>query len=191
MNRTTRFELHILPMIRTIDRERMLFWKDLHAIETYYDSSGEPIMDTILKIKKHIEGGNGISVMPPVYYGGPWPEEWVALYGRWVSEGCLRLQTGKGQYDAERTDDDKVMLYGDNIQLQKGRDSFEAWFARRPCNQEEFHYDLRVEEGRGTSGEKDLEMPVSIGPEVTEIFVYDANGMNKVPIKSESGSQNA
>src|SRR5260370_38187406 len=33
-------------------------------------------------------------VMPPVSHGGPWPEEWVQLVHRWVSEGNRRLGLG-------------------------------------------------------------------------------------------------
>jgi hypothetical protein len=30
----------------------------------------------------------GRTMMPPEQHGGPWPEEWIALFDRWVAEGC-------------------------------------------------------------------------------------------------------
>jgi hypothetical protein len=27
------------------------------------------------------------SMMPPASAGGPWPDEWIALFQRWIQEG--------------------------------------------------------------------------------------------------------
>jgi hypothetical protein len=40
--------------------------------------------------------------MPPAEYGGPWPQEWIDLFRRWVDAGGPVLERGKGQYTATR-----------------------------------------------------------------------------------------
>ncbi|MEL6562302.1 MAG: hypothetical protein AAFQ94_29285 [Bacteroidota bacterium] len=189
MNRIPRFELHILPMIRTIDKERMIWWKDLHATETYYDTSGKPLMDNIWKIQKYLKGEGSRPVMPPVYYGGPWPDEWVSLFDRWVEEGCPRLSKASGRdYQADRENDNKVFLFGVVDAPSSGK-SFEAWFSRNLNHPQQFFYEVWVEEhndSKISSGEKELEMPVvNIGSDVKEIFVSDINGIHSIPINKQ------
>ena len=83
--RTPVFELHILPMIRATDREHMLFAFDMWD----YD-----------QLVLHAEEfADRASVdMPPVASGGPWPDEWVALFRRWMATGFKRLELGTAQY---------------------------------------------------------------------------------------------
>jgi hypothetical protein len=77
------FELHIRPMFRLLDRDHMLPLKT---------SSGEPFdlwdlervweeRDAILT-KVYVIGD-----MPPRDDGGPWPDEWIGLFQRWVATG--------------------------------------------------------------------------------------------------------
>ena len=188
MNRIPRFELHILPMIRTIDRERMIWWKDLHATETYYNASGEPLMSNILEIQKYLNGDDLRPIMPPKKFGGPWPEEWVLLYDRWVDEGCPRLLKALGkEYYARRDSDNTVFLLGVVSEPTPGKD-FEVWFSRNSNYPQQFFYDVWVEEHddvKGSSGEKELHMPLSdIRSNVKEITVSDKDGIHRIPIKS-------
>lgn len=83
--RTPVFELHILPMIRAIDREHMLFAFDLSDYES---------------LKEHSEQfADRVSVdMPPVHAGGPWPDEWVQIFRRWMLTGFKRLELGNAEY---------------------------------------------------------------------------------------------
>src|SRR5688500_17262186 len=83
--RTPVFELHILPMIRLIDREHMIRMFDLYD----YD-----------QVVAHAEAfADRVAVdMPPVTSGGPWPQEWVALFRRWMTTGYKRLELGQAQY---------------------------------------------------------------------------------------------
>lgn len=41
--------------------------------------------------------------MPPVSHGGPWPEEWVAIFRRWMAMGFKRLELGGAAYTLTRT----------------------------------------------------------------------------------------
>jgi hypothetical protein len=79
--RLIRYELHIRPMMRLIDRENMAWAFDLWDYDQVRAHA-----DAILQ---RIQAD-----MPPVPYGGPWPAEWVAVFQRWKDEGFLRLDLG-------------------------------------------------------------------------------------------------
>ena len=79
------FELHILPMIRAIDREHMLFAFDLWDYDQLVQHA-EQVADRLMV------------GMPPATEGGPWPDEWIQLFRRWITTGYKRLQLGSAQY---------------------------------------------------------------------------------------------
>ena len=84
--RVPRFEMHIRPMIRLLDREHMSgFGFDLWDYQVVKDRGPE--------ILKHLKGE--LSEMPPLSHGGPWVGEWVALFERWVNADFPRLELGK------------------------------------------------------------------------------------------------
>jgi hypothetical protein len=83
--RTVYFELHIRPMFRLIDRDHMLRMGtpkfDLFKYEdvrmmTEGTSTVKPQMLAWIEGKR----------MPPNSKGGPWPEEWMALFRRWATD---------------------------------------------------------------------------------------------------------
>lgn len=73
------FENHIRQMFRVIDVESMRNMFDLSDYATVSQFSQE--------ILWCLKGEGGRDVMPPVSEGGPWPEEWIALFERWIEEG--------------------------------------------------------------------------------------------------------
>ncbi|MFO0966439.1 MAG: hypothetical protein U0793_12760 [Gemmataceae bacterium] len=79
--RPVRFELHIRPLIRVIDREGMAWAFDLWDYDDVKAHADQILHRTAVD-------------MPPTAYGGPWPAEWVALFQRWKDEGFLRLDLG-------------------------------------------------------------------------------------------------
>lgn len=83
--RTPVFELHILPLVRAIDREHMISFFDLWNYEHLVEHA-----DLIL--------ARVGTDMPPVAQGGPWPDEWVQLFRRWRDTGFKRLEVGAAQY---------------------------------------------------------------------------------------------
>ncbi|SYX86340.1 hypothetical protein [Paenibacillus alvei] len=83
--RTPVFELHIRPMIRAIDREHMRFAFDLWD----YDQIVQHADDVAARVAVD---------MPPTNSGGPWPDEWVQLFRRWMTTGFKRLELGSAQY---------------------------------------------------------------------------------------------
>jgi hypothetical protein len=84
-----RFELHIRPLFRALDREHMLSKFDLWR---YEDVAAH--VDAIL---------SRVAVdMPTAATGGPWPPESVALLRRWRDEGLKRLHLGTATYSLAR-----------------------------------------------------------------------------------------
>jgi len=82
MSRPLYFELHIRPMFRLVDRDHML-------------AMGNPSFDLFDygDVRKMTEGTPSLMLdwiegdrMPPDYAGGPWPEEWKALFRRWATD---------------------------------------------------------------------------------------------------------
>ena len=76
-NRPTSFELHIRPMFRTIDVQHMRFKFDLGSHDAVRENS-QVILDRLRD--------TGRGMMPPRGNGGPWPNEWIALFARWIEE---------------------------------------------------------------------------------------------------------
>lgn len=84
-----RFELHIRPLFRALDREHMLSMFDLWSYEDICHH-----VDSILS--------RVAADMPTRSTGGPWPDEWVALLRRWRDEGLKRLELGVATYSLSR-----------------------------------------------------------------------------------------
>lgn len=79
---TPSFENHIKQMFREVDVESMLFMFNLHDYDQVSQNSGE--------ILKCLKGEDGRRQMPPISTGGPWPEEWIRLFERWIGAGHPR-----------------------------------------------------------------------------------------------------
>jgi hypothetical protein len=83
--RTPVFELHIRPLFRATDRDHMTFFVDLWDADAVIANAAE--------ILKRLQ-----TDMPPGDTGGPWPDEWIALFQRWNDGGRKRLQLGTAQF---------------------------------------------------------------------------------------------
>lgn len=92
-DRAVRFELHIRPLMRLLDRDQMLFRFDLWDYDQVRANADRIL--TRLRID-----------MPPARNGGPWPPEWISLFERWLNTGFLRLELGRSDangYQATRS----------------------------------------------------------------------------------------
>ncbi len=88
--RTPVFELHIAPMFRATDREHMGFFGDLWD----YDFVVEHADEILARLETD---------MPTVPTGGPWPDEWIALFTRWKDGAQKRLQLGTATFTFNKT----------------------------------------------------------------------------------------
>jgi len=76
-NRAVSFKLHIAPLFSDTDVKHMSGMIDLSNYADVRDSA-----DSILSRLRDEK-----NPMPPAETGGPWPDEWIALFARWVAEG--------------------------------------------------------------------------------------------------------
>lgn len=93
--RTPVFELHIRPLFRTTDRAHMRVQIDL--------SDYDRIVDNAARLLLHLKGERNHALMPPLNSGGPWPDEWVRLFQRWMETGFKRLELGTAQFSFDAT----------------------------------------------------------------------------------------
>ena len=78
MNRPTSYALHIQRQFTPLDVEHMApFGIDLGTYEGVVANA--PAIFIRLK--------DSSRPMPPKTDGGPWPDEWIALFERWTNEG--------------------------------------------------------------------------------------------------------
>jgi hypothetical protein len=78
--RPTSYALHIRPLFTQVDIDHMAeFGVDL-ATHLGVRANAAAILTQLQDPRRP---------MPPVADSGPWPEEWIALFDRWIKEGCL------------------------------------------------------------------------------------------------------
>ncbi len=170
--RTTRFELHVRPMFRLLDRDEMLFKFDLWSYDDV--KANAPAIQRVLQA----------GTMPLALAGGPWPAEWVQLFERWVAEGFPRLALGsasQGGYTARRT--------GSTVRLTaKGTvpaEGFRVWLEAESVSETARRYTLVLEPPEAAEGTEkpftaiaNFEAPITL----RVIGVTDADGTHVVPV---------
>jgi len=75
MNRKVSYKLHIQPLFTESQRQCMLDTFDLKKYEDVKQWSvqiGQRLTDKTM----------------PADETNPWPDEWIALFNRWIEEGC-------------------------------------------------------------------------------------------------------
>jgi hypothetical protein len=87
--RPVMFELHIRPLFRSLDREHMSFALNLWK---YLDAPANQRVAFYQRILAKLKASDLSNVMPPTNEGGPWPQEWLDLFERWVQEGAVSLE---------------------------------------------------------------------------------------------------
>jgi len=182
MTKKVRWELHILPMMRPIDRDHMLRLRGARKLDLYdYDQVREratPGKDGTNVFLNWIGDGE----MPPANAGGPWPEEWIALFKRWIRDEYARLDLAAGTYTAVRNGG--TVLVTATVDLPSVEDA--VWLDRHPSNLAASirEYILWHE----PNGKPDEPFPTEAtdafeaGPEVTMVIIKDKNGRHEVPI---------
>jgi len=80
MNRPTSFRLHIRPLLR--DDPDVEHMKDLGVDLSSYDVVRQNSANILARLKARDR-----KMMPPASTDGPWPDEWIALFERWINEG--------------------------------------------------------------------------------------------------------
>jgi hypothetical protein len=167
MARTPRYELHIRPMMRLIDRDAMLFKFDLFS---YND-----VVGNAPRILSRVSGGT----MPPASRGGPWPQEWVDLFRRWRDAGFPRLELTTATYTATRTSAGVTLKAEGDFPSEDDN----GWFER--LNESESPREYAFYREPGDPGEPqpfEVKQPLPSTPGVNVVVVHDADGRHEVPI---------
>jgi hypothetical protein len=81
MSRPTSFKLHIRPLFRDIDVQHMANVGPFSLDLTNQAEVAARAQQILARLK------NAEDPMPPIRTDGPWPEEWIALFERWIAEG--------------------------------------------------------------------------------------------------------
>lgn len=167
------WELHILPMMRNIDRDHMLYHVRSTQRVDLFDY--EEVKAKATAIAQRVRDGN----MPPSGDGGPWPHAWVELFDAWIEAQCPRLQLLRGIYAARRAAPFIVLTA--EVEIPAGISN--AWLERYAPGERPREYTV--------VGEPFPEAPP--GPPITtrarfpdtpdaQIMVVDADGRHEVPI---------
>lgn len=135
------FELHIRPMIRLLDREHMRTWvqvADLWDLDAVW-----ALRDNILTRVRDVGD------MPGSRYGGPWPNEWVSLFERWVATGTdtqpghhLLRGTPAGDYRVQSLGGGKRRL---TVAVTAPSEGCRIWFELDAVRPGEVEYTLWLE----------------------------------------------
>lgn len=176
MSRAAIWELHIVPMFRLIDRDHMLQLEPPQQIDIYdYDQVVARCKTGVFQRWLH-------GHMPPSSVGGPWPEEWLALFDRWVKDGdgYARLGVIDAEYAAS-ADGSNVLLFGTG---EKPDGDDKVWFERLSKSETPREYALAREPigTAGDTGDFTAREVFAATPGVTTVIVHDAKGRHEVPI---------
>lgn len=169
------WESHIRPMFRPIDQDNMA--NRIRATRRFDLWNYEQVTARTAKIIDWITGEPS-HCMPPTYAGGPWPEEWIALFIRWVEKGCPRLGLGDAFGWAATFKENRTIVRLD-YSVRKARSSDKVWLERETESDSPREYVLYLEPG--TTGEAvtvpgALEFPAT--PGVTTVSIRDLSGTN-------------
>jgi hypothetical protein len=178
------FQLHILPMFRLLDREHMLTFDqpgiDLWELKTVWE-----MRDGILARLRD----EGLQMMPTQKTGGPWPDEWVALFERWARNPNA---DGVGHHlvPAQRDGPYQLQPLPANTRRLSARviaptDGCRAWFELDAVTAGQREYTLYLEPAlpAGPPGERRLQALEHFDKgDVTRLVVHDAAGTHEVPV---------
>jgi hypothetical protein len=173
------YELHVQPLFSTSDRVQMLNKFDLWK----YDDVRNPVNRDKILARLQLPADD-ISVMPPINYGGPWPQERIDLLKRWYDTGCKQLERATSTNITAR----RVQIAGSaRIELvaqgQVPAPGYAVWLDQRPERATLFEFVLYQKSGGkfNSTFSTRIRFP-DPGPALTSITVYDKNGPRDIVI---------
>ena len=174
-SRIPRFELHIRPLMRLLDREKML------AVAGFDLWRYEDVRDEAEDILTHIKED-----MPPRTYGGPWPQEWIDLFERWTETGFGRLELGQTDSDGYRAQrrELRVTITARGV-LPDERYRF--WLELESMSPETREYGFYFEpplEPAGASLEFGLRERFRANSALRQVVIHDAAGIHELRVEA-------
>jgi hypothetical protein len=177
------FELHIRPMFRLLDREHMLTLVepgfDLWKLETVWEMRN----DILVRLR-----GEGPRNMPGLKVGGPWPEEWIAIFERWVQNPTaddighhLVLAQPDGPYQLHPAGDKRRL----DAKVIAPTPGCHAWFELDSITPGQREYTLYLEPAMPAQppGETSLQVRELFEKgDTTNLIIRDAAGTHELPV---------
>ncbi|HEX4963559.1 MAG TPA: hypothetical protein VF173_22205 [Thermoanaerobaculia bacterium] len=177
--RVPRYELHIRPLFRLMDRDAMQWSFDPWSYEQVKGKARAILTRINLEPQNH-------GLMPPLAAGGPWPPEWVSLFRRWVEADCPRLQLGTGRYEAALADGTLTLTATGEFPAP----GYRAWFDRQPSppgGTRQYLFYFEPPDGAAPPALEPFKVrqedPVS--EPVSRVIVIDAQGAHEIPVRQE------
>jgi len=169
VSRTPRFETHIRPMFRRIDRDHMR--ATLRPIDLWdYHQVASQACGILARLRQN---------MPPTESGGPWPPEWIGLFERWIDAGCPRLDLGEATYRVEPITSTVWTL---TATVSNPGPGYAAWLERawEPSSMHEFVLYREPAGGAGSAVFDVTEDFEDLGG-AGAVVVHDASGTHRIP----------
>lgn len=176
-NRIPRWELHIQPMFSLFDNDHMGYLNDVKKVWAKRSQ--------ILRRLKARPGS-----MPPPTEHGPWPDEWVGLFERWIQVGENELggnppmlELAKGSNLQVRAEFGGFELSG-KVPIPEGEAS-KSYFFIKSLSDETQEYFLYLEvdpNGSGSIREKTIFASINPTPGLTAVVIHDANGKTRLSV---------
>jgi len=180
MNRAPVFELHIRPMFRLLDRDHML--RLIGAFDLWDLGQVWERRHVILeRIKNRAD-------MPGDRYGGPYPDEWIAVFERWMATGTdaepghhLVLATSHGAYQVQSLGGMKRRI---SVQVAVPFAGCHAWFDLQGADATERRYTLYLEPPYPVvpPAPQMMEAKDTFAKDAPDIVVTDALGAHNVAV---------
>lgn len=179
MARVPVFELHIRPMFRLLDQEHMFRFLgkfDLWDLNAVWQNR----QDILNKIRLD---------MPGERYGGPYPDEWISVFERWMQTGTetqpghhLVLARPEGNYRVQPIGGDKRRL---TVNVTAPSPGCRTWFELVSKSETERNYTLCLEPPYPAVPPAPTLMNAVEGflkAGATRLRIKDAHGEQEVPI---------
>lgn len=178
------FELHIRPMFRLLDREHMQTLVepplDLWELEKVWEMRN----DILVRLRDE-----GLRNMPGLKVGGPWPEEWIALFERWTQNPTpddighhLVLAQPDGPYQLQPAPGDKRLLSAKVIAPTPG---CHTWFELDSITPGQREYTLYLEPALPAQPPGETPLPARElfeKGDATNLVIRDAAGRHELPV---------
>ncbi|HEY0071463.1 MAG TPA: hypothetical protein VGE04_15975 [Chloroflexia bacterium] len=189
-NRVPVYELHIQPMFRLLDAAHMIVQMNLDLSDptVVWNKSGD--------ILPAVSNGGG---MPPTGKGGPWPDEWVSLYTRWLTTGSASEPIGhhlvltapdSGQYKLTSSTSNSTVSVSLSAVVTPPTSGYGVWFNLDSVTDTQRFYSLWMEPPYPAQSGAGRKMPVMEMPfpqgNLTSIVITDKNGQQTLQIPPPS-----
>lgn len=163
-----RFELHVRPMFRAIDREHMKGRFDLWS----YDDVVHHCDAIISRIAVSAD-------MPTQSSGGPWPAGWIEVLRQWKDGGFKRLELGSGVYSRSQQGLKTLIVATGTFPAAGCRGWFELESETTAARNYALFFDRPDQPAPGAAAQFTIKERYDAA-DTRQVFIRDANGVTEL-----------